>query len=251
MSADVRLTRRAFLGGLITLVCAPPALSGCGDPAPAGSWPIPAGTVLSPARYATLSAAMDTLIPGDAASPGAVLCGAPYYLDQLLGAFRADPPRIFAGGPYSGRHGGEDGFSHFQPLNRVERIRWQTFLEGSLGRPEREWNGPVKGLLATLNDGLDALDADARDRDGAPFAALDGPARRAVITAADAEFVNLLYEYAVEGCYADPVYGGNQDGQGWTAIRFEGDRQPLGFTAAQMLHPTDGAPLRDALPERG
>ncbi len=251
------LRRRSFLGGLLTLVCAAPlAGTACTDDAPPagptpsdagpdvplGAWLVPAGTTLDPARYALLSAAMDAMIPGDEASPGAILCGAPWYLDQLLGAFRSEPPRIFAGGPYSGRHGGVDGFSRFTPLTRVERIRWQTYLEGSKGIAEREFNGPVVGLRETYERGLDALDAAARGDDGKgdAFTLQDQPTRIALLQTADEAFVSLLYEHAVEGTYGDPVYGGNHDMKGWGAIRYEGDRQPLGYTAAQMLHPENG-----------
>jgi gluconate 2-dehydrogenase gamma chain len=254
------LDRRSFLGGLLTLVCTAPlagvACSGDDDrPSPAvasdagpdtpfGNWLVPAGTTLAPAQYALLSAAMDAMIPGDEGSPGAILCGAPWYLDQLLGAFASDPPRIFAGGPYSGRHGGVDGFSHFTPLTRVERIRWQTYLEGSRGIAEREFNGPVIGLRETYEKALDALDAAARalstDGKGDPFTLQDQPTRVALLQSADETFVQMLYEHTVEGTYGDPVYGGNHDMKGWGAIRYEGDRQPLGYTAAQMLHPENG-----------
>jgi hypothetical protein len=149
------ITRRRFLGGAVTLVCAAPlaGLAGaCGTsprtrPTSIDGWEVPAGTTLTPERFATLVALFDAFIPGDDSSPGATQAHAAWYLDQLLGAFSVDPPRIFAGGPYSGRHGGRDGFAEFQPLTRVERIRWQTYLEGSRGIPEREFNGPVVGMI--------------------------------------------------------------------------------------------------------
>ncbi|MBI4705975.1 MAG: hypothetical protein HY744_33195 [Deltaproteobacteria bacterium] len=148
-------TRRAFLGGALVLVCAAPlgasvAGASCaedgaepGRPARIGPWEIPPGTTLSPERYALLCALLDALVPCDESSPGATEAHAAWYVDQFLGAFRCDPPRIFAGGPYSGRHGGRHDFVELQPLTRVEAIRWRTFIEGSQGIPEREWAGPV------------------------------------------------------------------------------------------------------------
>lgn len=245
----------------MTLVCAAPIV-GCGrdeegaadagpdaGTIPIGPWIVPAGTTLSRGHFALLSATMDALIPGGP-TPGAIECQAPWYLDQLLGAFSVDPPRIFAGGPYSGRHGGLANFAQFQPLTRVERLRWQTYLEGSLGIPEREWNGPVVGLRARYERGLEALDAAAREAEGASFTLLELATRRSVLVAFDASFVQLVYEHAVEGTYGDPVYGGNVDGKGWTAIRYEGDRQPLGYTAEQMLRP-DADASGAAGPEKG
>src|SRR5689334_16532694 len=90
----------------------------------------------------TVAAAAERLIPADPATgaPGARAGGVADYIDQLLGAFTFDPPRIFAGGPASGRHGGEDGFSSFLPLGRLEELAWRTRLEGSNGIAEREIN---------------------------------------------------------------------------------------------------------------
>ncbi len=240
------LTRRSFLGGSLTLVCVPPALAGlsCGKAPPTSSvidgWEVPARTKLSQTRYALLAAAMDAMIPGSNSVAGATQTHAAYYLDQLLSAFDVVPPRIWAGGPYSGRHGGLDAFSHFLELTRVEELRWRTFLEGSQGIAEREWNGPVVGLIERYEEGLDALDALAQMKKGARFATLSLADRRSVLLAADdSDFVQTMYEHAVEGPYGDPVYGGNFEQKGWAAIGYEGDRHPLGYTPRQMMNPEE------------
>ena len=269
-----RLTRRRFLGGAVVLVCGAPVFrcgggSGAGDdasgdtlpdlagadtaevadaleavdvpvrPTEVDGWPIPAGTTLAPERYAQLSALFDALVPGSADEPGAALCDAAWYLDQLLGAFSVDPPRIFAGGPYSGRHGGLDGFGTFLPLTRVEEICWRTVIEGSQGRPEREFNGPVPGLLDRYEAGLAAMVAAALEAHALPYTQLTRDQRRKLLVTADAAFVGLAYTHAVEGTYGDPVYGGNRDRRGWKVIDFEGDRQPVGFSQRQLLHPEE------------
>lgn len=257
----VSLARRRFLGGALVLLCAPPAFTaactvdgggaggtgtgtgGAGGTATGttiGPWEIPPGTVLSPERYAVLTALMDALIPGDEASPGATQAQAAYYLDQLLGAFRVDPPLIFAGGPTSGRHGGVSAFAQFQRLTRVEEIRWRTTIEGSLGLPEREWNGPVKGLRQEVEEGLDALDALAREGLELGFALAELADRQHLLPGMDEAFRTQIYGFAVEGTYGDPVYGGNHEMAGWSAIGYEGDRQPIGFSAHQMAHPEEG-----------
>jgi Gluconate 2-dehydrogenase subunit 3 len=242
----MHVTRRRFLGGMVTLLAPAPALGGCGAESdssaelPSYGWPVPAHTKLARARYLTLVAAMDALIPGDDASPGATLAHAAYYLDQLLGAFDVDPPRIYAGGPYSGRHGGAADFSHFQALTRVEELRWRTYLEGSKGIPEREWNGPVTGLVERYESWLDALDTAARESEDAAFAALEADTRSKLLQKGDPELLATLYGHAVEGTYGDPVYGGNHDALGWAAIDYEGDRQPVGYSAKEMAHPEEG-----------
>ncbi len=146
------------------------------------------------------------------------------YVDQLLGAFSFDPPRIWAGGPFSGRHGGEAGFDQWLELGALEELAWRTRIEGSQGRPEREFNGPVVGWQAALPR-----------RAGRPGRRLRRPRRRrtpgrAWPTRPTPTFRELLFEHACEALYGDPVYGGNRDGAAWAAIGFDGDVQPRGWT---------------------
>jgi hypothetical protein len=178
-------------------------------------------TYLSTADAEVLRAAVDRLIPPFGSHPGAAALGAVDYIDGLLGAFLVDPPRIFAGGPFSGRAGGEASFADFLPLSALEELTWRTRIEGSQGRPEREFNGPVAGWQQQYREGVDAL--------GADFTRADGTAQDARLDAVP-EFRDLLYEHACEGCYGAPEYGGNRDLQGWTAIGFTGDVQPRGYT---------------------
>ena len=138
---------------------------------------------------------------------------------------RRDCAATSAGGPFSGRAGGEAGFTRFLPLTRVEELAWRTRIEGSLGDPEREFNGPVRGWQAAYRDGLAAL--------GTDFASLDGPTQDARLEAAR-EFRALLYQHACEGAYGAPEYGGNRDIAGWRAIGYPGDVQPRGFPDAEV-----------------
>ncbi len=232
------LTRRTFCQGALTVACVA-AVAGCEGPASTAEpsdEPSPTPSPFDAHTTALLSAVMGTLIPGASGRAGAVEAGAPAYLVQLLSAFESDPPRIFAGGPYSGRHGGLDGFSRFQKLTRVEELRWRTAIEGSQGIPEREFDGPVLGLRERYEQGLHAIDELA----GGRFLELDAKERAAVLQKADDAFVALVYEHANEGTYGDPVYGGNLDRKGWLAIDYEGDRQPRGYSARELLHPEEG-----------
>ena len=175
---------------------------------------------LSAADARILAAAVDRLIPPAGPHPGAAALGAVEYIDGLLGAFSFDPPRIFAGGPFSGRWGGRASFADFIPLRPVEELAWRTRIEGSLGRPEREFNGPVAGWQDLYRDGIERL--------GADFDRVDG-AEQDRRLAADPAFRALLYGHANEGCYGAPEYGGNRGLRGWDAIGFDGDTQPRGY----------------------
>jgi hypothetical protein len=183
---------------------------------------------LSEQEYATLRAACAQMLPSDQGAPGAEEAGVADYIDGFLGAFTFDPPRIWAGGPSSGRHGGEPGFATFHRLSRLDELAWRMRIEGSRGLPEREFNGPVVGLQERYRAGLAAL--------GEDFTALDGKEQRRRLRA-DESFCELLWEHCCEGMYGAPEYGGNRDGVGWAAIDHEGDVQPRGYSDAEVAEP--------------
>jgi len=182
---------------------------------------------LTDAEYATLVAACARLIPDDD-TPGAVAAGAPDYIDGLLGAFLVDPPRIWAGGPSSGRFGGTAGFARFHSLSAFDELAWRMRIEGSQGMPEREFNGPVVGWQQRYRDGLASLGEDFCDV---------GREEQDDRLRAHGEFTSLLYGHCCEGMYGAPEYGGNRDGAGWAGIEFPGDVQPRGYTDAEVSEP--------------
>jgi hypothetical protein len=180
---------------------------------------------LDPASYAVVAAACERLLPARGAHPGARALGVADYIDGLLGAFLVDPPRIYAGGPFSGRAGGEPRFAEFLPLDPLDELAWRTRIEGSQGIPQREVNGPVPGWQQEYRDGVAAL--------GEDFTTVDGAEQDRRLDAVPA-FKQLLFEHACEGAYGAPEYGGNRDGRGWAAIEFPGDVQPRGYTDAEV-----------------
>jgi Gluconate 2-dehydrogenase subunit 3 len=176
-------------------------------------------------EYRVVEAACERLIPATAGHPGAVSLGVADYVDGLLGAFAFDPPRIWAGGPFSGRYGGHASFGEFLRLSSLEELAWRTRIEGSQGIAEREFNGPVRGWQHEYRDGIASLGADFAD------ALVEEQDRR---LDAVPEFKQLLYGHACEGAYAAPEYGGNRGLGGWRAIGFPGDVQPRGYTDEEV-----------------
>lgn len=179
---------------------------------------------LSALHYSILEAVCARLVPADEGPDGAEM-GAAEYIDTLLGAFTFTPPRIWAGGPFSGRFGGAHSFADFEELSPTEELAWRTRIEGSAGIPERERLGPVTGLQEIYTTGLAAL--------GAEFLAMDPAAQDDRLKAAG-DFTRLVYEHVCEGLYAAPEYGGNRGMAGWRYLNYEGDVQPRGFTDAEV-----------------
>ena len=180
---------------------------------------------LDPDAYAVVEAACARLIPAHDGHPGATALGVADYIDGMLGAFLVDPPRIYAGGPFSGRFGGTAGFAQFARLGRLEELAWRTRVEGSRGIPAREFNGRVLGWQELYATGIAAL--------GPDFVTVD-PEEQDRRLDAIPEFKQLLYEHACEGAYGAPEYGGNRGGLGWAAIEFPGDVQPRGYSDTEV-----------------
>lgn len=188
-------------------------------------------------QYETVRALTGFVIPEDE-DPGAVAARVVDYIDFLLAAFKTSPPRIYAAGPFSGRHGGENGFSVYLPLSRVKEIAWRNHIEGSRGIPEREFNGPVVGLQEIYTRGIEELDRLSQRYFLADFKDLTS-GQEHVWNRLGLAFRNTVFEHTVEGMYAAPEYGGNADLAGWAYIRYEGDRQPIGYTRRQMEEPDE------------
>ena len=178
-------------------------------------------------EFRIIEAVCARLIPTDD-DPGATEAGVAHYIDGLLGAFASDPPRIWAGGAFSGRFGGSQGFAAFHRLTALDELAWRTRIEGSLGITEREWNGPVQGLQERYRAGLRLL--------GDDFADVDAEEQDKRLRAHE-EFTDLVYEHACEGMYGPPEYGGNRNCVGWSYIGFAGDVQPVGYTDKEVSQP--------------
>jgi hypothetical protein len=183
----------------------------------------------------TLRAATARLLPGppEDPDPGALEAGAAEAIASLLDAFGHEEPPIHAA-----LAGG------FVPLDRVAELGWRIRLEGSQGRPEREFAGRVKGLAEFVTDGLGLLDHRSREAYGVDF--VDAPAadQDTLLGVTDpelAEFVDLALTLTLEAVYGPPQYGANRDGAGWTPLGWPGFTQPRGFTEAEVSEPDAGA----------
>jgi hypothetical protein len=161
--------------------------------------------------------------PEEQGHPGAREAGVVYYLDTLLSSIDKAPERVYSGGPYSDRAGGErNHLTTFLPLTHVQRIAWTKRV--------KDWRDQYR-------NGIKLLDRLA----GGDFAAATPAKRDAVLAHKDTVgFVDLLFGHTVEGMYGIPEYGGNAGLVGWKDISYPGDVQPRGYSPAQVSR-SDGA----------
>jgi hypothetical protein len=216
------------------------------------------GHFLTKRELRTLTALCDRIIPPDH-DPGAGALGAARYIHNLLRALDRRVPRVFAGGPFSGRQPYADlrrgvpsrrrprnAFRRFVPPTRLQELRWRAELFGSQTVPElaeldAQRGGPLIGLRDVYRQGLARVDEIARRETGTTFAKLDPAAQDALLEVLDTSFppdprrgnrtfMDLVIQHTLEGCFAAPEYGGNHRGRGWKMVGLEGDSQPLGFS---------------------
>lgn len=219
-SIPVTLTRRTFIGGAALL----PFLRYVPPSTIAAAYATPSDLrFFDEHQAAVVTEATARLIPGpdddpaEAGHPGAREALVVVYIDLLLSAFDDDPPRIYAGGPWSDRAGGpENLMAEFVPL-----AGWQ----------EEMWRARIADLQEAYRVGIDALDEAA----GGDFTAV-GADRMDEILLADTpdRFRGVLFEHAIEGTYSIPEYGGNHELVGWTETGYAGDVAPTGWTAEEV-----------------
>ena len=224
---DQPIERRSFLKGAgVAGTAAAAALSGglaaCAqNPPPQQAATPPAATTapteplltLTPGEAAFLGAVYDTLIPADQYSPSGTDCGLVIYIDRQLAGAWGNGARFYRSGPFvQGKP--EQGYQ--LPLTPRE-----YFAAGISAT--NEWS------LRAYGKSFDLL-APA-DRDAALKAMDAGKAE--LVDFNGKRFFETLYQSAMEGFFADPIYGGNRDKVSWKMIGYPGLPATYATTAEQ------------------
>ena len=156
----------------------------------------------SNADFDILSQATERIFPADENRPGAIDLGVPYYIDHQLAGQWGMNAREYRQGP---------------------------FYKGD----------PTQGYQTQLKHheifdvGIEALDTYSQSKFNNNFTKLEAEQQDEVLMAFDANKVNmavissalffeLLRKLTIEGVYADPLYSGNKDMQGWKMKEYPG-----------------------------
>jgi gluconate 2-dehydrogenase gamma chain len=154
------------------------------------------------ADFELLGQATERIFPEDENGPGALGLGVPYYIDHQL----------------AGKWG----------INAKE-YRQGPFFEG-------ETNQGYQSALKhheVFDLGIEAIENYSQKNFDEKFTELEGEQQDEVLTALENDEVNMpgvkssfffdiLLKATIEGAYADPLYGGNKDKQGWKMKEYPG-----------------------------
>src|SRR5580704_1872635 len=207
------IARRSFLKGAgaagtavaTALSGALPAPAQAQTPGPvkdAGPPPAEALLALTATEAAFLSAAYDTFIPADAHSPSGTDCGLLAFIDRQLAGAWGGGAKLYRSGPF------------------IKGTREQGY---QLSLTPREF----------FAAGIKATNEWTRKTYGRDFDRLSGADREAALKAMDAgkaelneinakQFFEMLLQSAMEGFFADPIYGGNRDKVSWRMLGYPG-----------------------------
>jgi len=201
----------------IALLVPPELLAACSTPSSQKSF-----LVFDAHEAGVVEEATARLIPGprddpsEIGHPGAREANVTRYIDTMLGALMVLPPKVFAGGPFSDRDGSRvDDMAKFLPLTAAELRGWTERLDAF----RQQYRKGIKTLDRLAGGDFTTVSADKMDE----------------ILAQDPEgFMTLVFGHAIEGMYSVPEYGGNAGLAGWHDIAWVGDRQPRGFSDAEV-----------------
>lgn len=154
------------------------------------------------AEFQVLAQATERIFPEDDLGPGAIGLGVPYFIDhQLAGAY------------------GENSREYMQP----------PFYEGEM---TQGYQSRLK-RNEMFRQGLQLMQQEAQSRFEANFVDLEGEQMDEILTAFQEDeiemkgvsalfFFRLLRMATLEGAYADPIYNGNENMDGWRMKGFPG-----------------------------
>lgn len=210
--ADDSIPRRGFLKGAGAAgAAAATALAGRSDPveaetpvasAAADSNTNEAYLTLTANEAAFLSAAYDTFIPADKLSPSGTDCGIVTFMDRQLAGAWGGGARLYRSGPFVQ---GKPGHGYQLPLTPRE-----YFAAGI--KAANAWT------RKTYGKDFDRLSP--AERDAALKVMESGKAEFADFNAK--QFFDALYQSAMEGFFADPIYGGNRNKVSWRMVGYPG-----------------------------
>ncbi len=159
----------------------------------------------TPKQYQVTQAAVERIFPEDANGPGAKELNAAVYIDhQLAGPWGSNVKDYRLGAFYKAEE-------NQGPQTKI--LRKDLFLAG------------LDSLTKYSNEQyeVDFIDLEATQQDEVLLTFSEGKVEL-YGKVSSSQFFNLLRTLTIEGVYADPMYGGNNEMTGWSMRKYPGSR---------------------------
>lgn len=156
------------------------------------------------AVFERLSAATERIFPEDDLGPGAIALGVPYFIDHEMAGEYGNNDRLYMQGPF--REG--TPYQGFQ--SRLKRK--EIFMQGLMALERESQN--------EFNSSFTDLEPEQQDEILSKFA--DDEVELKGVKAST--FFGLLRESTLAGAFSDPLYGGNNNMDGWRMKEFPGSK---------------------------
>ena len=164
------------------------------------------------ADFQLLSQATERIFPEDENGPGAIGLGVPYYIDHQLAGKWGINAKEYRQGPF---------FAGESVQGYQSQLKYHQLYDL----------------------GIEAIENYSQSTFSESFTKLDGEKQDEVLVALENDkvkipgvnsgiFFDILRQSTLEGAYADPLYGGNKDMQGWKMKEYPGVQ--MSYTEEQV-----------------
>jgi gluconate 2-dehydrogenase gamma chain len=191
--------------GVVAIAGGPPVKETAVEPqqqaAPAEPAPY-AYTFCTPPEAAFVEAAVDRFIPADELTPSGTACGVAVFIDRQLAGAWGNGDRLYMQGPWQK---GAPTQGYQSPMSPAEFIRNGIAATNAYCRKtyQKDFDRLSEAQQIAVLEGLEQN-------------------RIALDRVPGQEFFNLLLNAAMEGFFADPIYGGNKNKVSWKMLGFPG-----------------------------
>ena len=179
--------------------------------------------------FETLSAATERLFPEDDNGPGAIGLAVPYFIDKQLSSAWGSNSHAYMKGPFLKAHYTRS-YEHKDKDQSKQGPNTSVFPSLPSPRYQTRMN---RGQVFLV--GLRQMEKESKKRFDKTFPKLEAEQQDEILTAfqegeveipgiSSKPFFNLLLQTTLEGAYADPVYGGNKNMEGWKMKEYPGPR---------------------------
>lgn len=173
--------------------------------------------------FNALKAATERIFPADDERPGAIDLLVPFYIDHQLAGSYGHNNRVYMQGPF---HAGEPTQGYQTHLKRNEIF--DIGIRGIHDHSQKSFNEKFVDLEPEQQDEV----LTAFENDEVKLAGISS-----------SFFFSLLRDVTLEGIYADPLYGGNNNMEGWKMKEYPGDQMSyLDYIEAEEFIQTDIEP---------